>query len=319
MSKSYSEITERMQLIPKENRIIIRNLHGGINLKTWSLKEIKITMKKRISGEISEREAESRLRRIELKDEKREDLRIMEVAVPLFILTPEIKVRVDLDIVAPPYLNLEIDTGTQKLNGTKLEGNISISVREKLSTYVRNIKGNISVFSDSADIIIENSEGKIFLESSSGSLTLRKVTGEINIQSSSGNLTIDGGKGILLLKTKSGNITLNDIEALILEIDSTSGNISMDMRPIEEGNYRIETLSGSIRIKLPFRSSCIVKFETKCGKIFSEPLFNIEEDTIKLGTGEGKMRLRTSSGDIYILHGFTGEGDVSSDRQDSEI
>ncbi len=314
MTKSYSEITEITQLTPKENRVIIRNLHGGINLKTWSLKEIKITMKKQISGEISEREAENRLRYIELKDEKKEDLRIIEVAVPLFILTPGIEVRVDLDIVAPPYLNLEIDTGAQKLNGTKFEGDISLSAREKLSTHVKNVKGNIRVFSDSANVIIENSEGRISIESSSGNLSLKKVSGEINIQSSSGNLTIDDGKGILLLKTKSGNITLNDIEALVLEIDTTSGNVSMDMHPIEEGSYRIETLSGSIRLKLPFRSSCIVKFETKCGKIFSEPLFNIEEDTIKLGTGKGKMNLRTSSGNIYILHGFAGEEDVSSDR-----
>ncbi|MCD6362654.1 MAG: DUF4097 family beta strand repeat protein [Synergistetes bacterium] len=313
MSESYSQLTERTLPIPEENRVIIRNLHGGINLKTWSLKEIKITMRKEIFGEIPKREAEHRLKRIELKEKSKEDVKIIEVMAPLFIFTPGVKIRVDLDIVAPPYLNLEIDTGMQKLNGSKLEGDVSLSYREKLSTHVKNVKGNVNISSDSADVVIESSEGKISVESSSGNLILKNVAGELSIMTSSGNIVVEGGKGILLLKTRCGNMTLIDIESLILEADSTSGNITIDIRPLEEGNYRIETLSGAIRIKLPFHSSCFVKFETKCGKIFSEPLFNIEEDVIKLGTGEGKMNLKTSSGDIYILHGFIGEENAPSD------
>jgi len=302
MKGSFAQVEEKEIVIGEEKRIFIRNLYGNTKLKTWNSQRLKLTITKHLTGDFSEQEAEKRLKHIELKEKKSEKGLSLEVSVPLFILTPDVKIGVDLDVFAPPYINLEIDTGLQKLNGSRKEGYINLSYKDKLLTKIQNVKGSLSILSGPADIEIKNSEGKISVESSSGRITIKGFSGEMNVKNESGDIFLEECLGAIYVRNKSGNITLKGIEALLLSVKTSSGNIKADINPIKEGAYDLESYSGYIKLKLPFHSSCHVRLETKCGKILSEPPFTLEGNEMRLGSGESSLALKTSSGNIYVLH-----------------
>ncbi|KUK14211.1 MAG: Uncharacterized protein XD52_0501, partial [bacterium 42_11] len=270
--------------------------------------EIKFAITKAVQGEITQTEAEQKLKHVTLTEKRTEDEIIVETLVPSFIVKSDLKFTVDLDILAPPYVNLAIDTGLQKLNGSRKEGSIEISYKERFTTEISNMKGNLNIFSGPANIEIKNFEGKITAHSLSGTVKLKNCAGELYIQDESGNIYLNECSGYINLKTRSGNVFISDVEALNLNITASSGNIKAEFTPLSDGNYHLATSSGWAKLKIPFHSSCYIKFETICGKIFSEQPFEVGEETIlKLGNGEGNLVIKTGSGDIYLLHGFMEE------------
>lgn len=307
MKEPFKQVEEKNILITTGNKLLIKNLYGSTKLKTWDHPALKITMTKHVVGEIEEKEAEQKLKHIELKEKKINEEVFLETVIPNFIIKPGLKFTIDLDILAPPHVSLEIDTGLQKLNGSKKEGNIEIYYKEKLVTLLSNIKGNINIYCGPADIEVKDSEGKIILESLSGTIRLIRCSGEIYIHNESGNNYLDECSGSITLKTKSGNVSLKNIEALYLNIKTSSGNVKAELTLLDDGTYQLETRSGWIKLKIPYHSSCHIKFETTCGKIFSEHPFKIEEGEIKLGEPKSNLLVKSSSGDIYLIHGFMEE------------
>ncbi|MCS7233875.1 MAG: DUF4097 domain-containing protein [Synergistetes bacterium] len=307
MKEPFRQVEERIILITEGTKLIIKNIYGSTKLKTWDHPELKVKLTKSILGEIEENEAEQKLKHIELKEKKGSKEVTMETMIPNFIIRPGLKFTIDLDILAPPHINLEIDTGLQKLNGSKKEGNIEISYRENFTTLISNIKGNIDISCGSADIEIKNSEGKIIVNSLSGTVQIKNCSGEMYINNESGNNYLDGCSGSITLKTKSGNVFLKNVESLYLNIKTSSGNIKADINILADGTYQLETHSGWIKLKIPYYSSCHIEFDTICGKIFSEYSFETKENKLKLGEAKGSLIVKSSSGDIYLIHGFMEE------------
>lgn len=307
MREPFKQVEEKNIPIFAGNKLLIKNLYGSTKLRTWDHSELRIKMTKHIIGEIEEKEAEQKLKHIELKKRETNGEIFVETVIPNFIIKPGLKFTIDLDILAPPNVSLEIDTGLQKLNGSKKEGDIEIRYNENFSTLLSNIKGNINICCGPSDIEIKDAEGKIIIDSLSGTVRAVKCSGEIYINNESGDNYLYECSGSITLKTKSGNVILKNIEALYLGIKTSSGNIKADLTPLSDGTYWLETYSGWIKLKIPYHSSCNIKFETTCGKIFSEHPFKIEENKIKLGEAKGNLLVKSSSGDIYLIHGFMEE------------
>lgn len=307
MEEAFSQIEEKELYLPEGTRLFIRNLYGSTRLKTWNLQKILLTVSKHVSGNLSEKEAYQRLSHIKLEETRKENELGLYVSVPLFLFKPDVRITVDLELLAPPYINLKIDTGSQRFNGEIKVGNITSSYRDNLITRVSNTKGNFSIVSGPADIEIRDSEGKIVVESSSGKTIIRNTSGEIDVKSESGDIVLEKCNGSIFIRSKSGNVKLDRIEALSLDVKTSSGNIKVDINPIKGGNYKIESLSGQTELKLPYHSQSHIRLETKCGKIFSEPLFDLDARELKLEKSESYLEIRSTSGDICIIHELIGE------------
>lgn len=308
MKEVFREREERSIPLEKETKVTIKNLYGGTKLKTWDRQELKINVTKAISGEISEAEAERKLKHVTLAERRTNGDIIIEATIPNFIIRPDLRFTIDLDISAPPYINIEIDTGLQRLNGTKREIATDISYKDGFSKEISNMRGKTTIFCGPADIEVKNYEGKISIHSLSGTVKLRNCVGEIGIQNESGDSYLSECSGFIVISAKSGNVFINDVEALNMDVKTSSGNIKAIFTPLSEGTYSLTTSSGYVKLKIPFHSSCYIKFETTCGKIFSEHPFELKErGALKLGDGKGSLTVRTSSGDIYLFHGFMEE------------
>jgi Toastrack DUF4097 len=169
---------------------------------------------------------------------------------------------------------------------------------------------------------VDNRGGDIFLNDINHGIYARTYRGGITVGKSSGAMILDASNGNIVAyevspseigdsfkaKTLNGMITLQQIEHMLLEINSNSGSIRFNSAFASGGQYTFSTLNGSVLLTIPEKSSCKIT-ASYGGQFASEiPLQNqklttsggVKNLTGQIGGGEAMLSLTTYSGRINI-------------------
>ena len=192
------------------------------------------------------------------------------------------------------------DTG-EKTDISSISGNVEL----------RDVSGEINIFTRSGNIEGWNLEDKISLKSSSGDIEAKDLRGEIHLNTISGDIEAVDSLGTFTISSTSGDIECAGITVEKLEVESTSGNIELEIDVIEEGaEVNINTQSGTISMNLPEECDGAINAETTSGSIENKVKFHkLEMESEKSLTGIltdssdyqlPSLGLKTKSGDILI-------------------
>ena len=178
-------------------------------------------------------------------------------------------------------LDIEIPKGYDRnLEFNNSSGDITLPDLE-----LKDLRINIS----SGDLNMGNIAVRNFIyDSSSGNLTVNRIeSSQTELIASSGSIIIDNFSGNLEVKMSSGNLKVKFV--------SFNNKVSVD------------NSSGDITISLPEGANFELYAETSSGKIICDYPITIsgEQDRNQLkgtvGSGENRIHVETSSGDISIL------------------
>ncbi len=127
-------------------------------------------------------------------------------------------IAVDVDIIVPINMNVEIDDSSGSMKIVDINGNLEVDDGSG-STLINNIGGNLAIDDGSGNLTIDTIDGDVAIDDGSGTQTLSNITGsviiddgsgKINITNVSGNVTIDDGSGSINVEQLAGNFKLID-------------------------------------------------------------------------------------------------------------
>ncbi len=212
------------------------------------------------------------------------------------------------------YLRISVPNDTQ-LDVQSTNGAIiidDIQARGKLSS----INGSIEANNTEGDLELHSTNGAIRLAEHRGSLTLESINGSISVEEGAGvehvaastvngSISLEEVGGRLELQSISGDIDIHDVRDAQLDIESTSGDITMTGSLAENRQQSITSVSGAVHLRLPSESNLRLALQTLSGDLETD--FEIR-DAIRArrslsgvtGTGSTNLTINTTSGDIEI-------------------
>ncbi len=208
-------------------------------------------------------------------------------------VTATIIVRADSDenarrIAEQTNLKLEQfgDKLTLKVEKPLLMMNQSVDIR--LNALVQK-NCDLELGTDDGDITIENVNGRINIKTDDGKVTLSQISGEIKVRGNDDSIKVQEVIGDVDLQTDDGKITV--------EYSEDAGGVC---------NVLLVTDDGAIDFTAPANFSADVKVSTDDGSINTalpiKIMGKIGKSGIRgtIGTGEGKLYIKTDDGSIRI-------------------
>ena len=173
---------------------------------------------------------------------------------------------------------------------------------------------SLTARSSSGSIQVEGGtlDGALDVETSFGDVTVTGVRAtSYRLASSSGDLTLDGCSGPLDLQTGFGNIEVRNGAEAQLALKTSSGEIRFSGSLDTQGEHRVESDFGSVRLVLPTDAAFDLDAETGFGAIDSELPVTVSQFEEKHMVGEVNgggplLRIRTSSGNVTLKRGTGG-------------
>ena len=141
----------------------------------------------------------------------------------------------------------------------------------------------------SGDIKVEElAAGKIRADSISGDIMINEYTGGIDADSTSGDINLMNGKDIedVYASTVSGDILIDQDAVSDMKIDSTSGDIRIELPEDSQFYLDIETVSGDIKHDFPI-------------KVISSGRRDLEGT---IGDSDSRIMINTISGDVTLSY-----------------
>jgi len=126
------------------------------------------------------------------------------------------------------------------------------------------------------------------------------ISGDINIQSSEGNI---------MAKSVSGDIKIIETKGVVSSIDTTSGDIWVELEEIDStsSGMNFSSISGDIDLFLPESIEADIDTQTVSGKINTDFKIVVQETLGKRGKVQGtiggggvRIKFKTISGDISL-------------------
>lgn len=219
---------------------------------------------------------------------------------------------VKLDITIPASFNGKIDfegsSGSFGSNGLELESFYAKLSSGDIDLEDISLKDALSIESSSGNISLDSLKAKeAYIKSTSGNKNLDHISVEGNITfiSSSGNNEINDVEcRFLSVNCTSGETTINGLKGK-LDVDSTSGNISITLDKLI-GGIDINASSGDIKLRIPSHSDFSIDCSVSSGDIdcaFDLDKANTGKKSLRgsYGAGTYPISIKTTSGNIRIM------------------
>ncbi len=263
-------------------QIVISNVRGSVTVSSWDRNEVAIT------GTLGEGSKE-------LLVEGGNSRLSIEVKAPgqtgWFNWGSNSRMEDSLlDIKVPREAELEIDV---------VSANVAISGSAGRSIDVDSVSGRVRIDSNVQELQVGSVSGSIELTGKADRVEADTVSGEINVRAEAQRLT---------LETVSGRINVETVRFDEINASSVSGDISVRGAPTgSTARLSSETMSGSVRVRLPGELSARIEAETFSGRIrtdfgtVKEPEYGPGRSlSTTVGSGESRLDIETFSGDIDI-------------------
>ena len=179
-------------------------------------------------------------------------------------------------ITCPPGTDLDLAGGSTDL---RAEGEL----------------GEVSVRSASGDVRLGSTLGAVQVKTASGDVSVGAVRADSSIVSVSGDLDVERIEASVTARSVSGDVTIGSVVGE-LGLSTTSGDV--DLKSVEDGDVRVQTVSGDVRIGIARGTRVWVDAASVSGKLESE-------------LGLEDQQSHETEGSVVPLHVKTVSGDVS--------
>ena len=160
--------------------------------------------------------------------------------------------------------------------------------------------GDVSVRTASGDARLEAVQGKLQVKTASGDISVAELQSESSLMTVSGDLTVGRCDGSLVARAVSGDVGIGSLRGL-LTLSTTSGEV--EVRSVEAGEVRMETVSGDVRLGVSRGTRVWVDAASVSGDLASElGLDDREPDEVEAEAGAVvPLHVKTVSGDVSIV------------------
>ncbi len=200
----------------------------------------------------------------------------------------------------------------------ELEGNI-ISIEAKRALGHASVNGGARIYvtlPGPAAARLKTSNGNIVLASpvidvdastSNGAIHVSSCQGPIKATSSNGEIKIGQAKGKLELKSSNGDIQMDQIEAGLVQAQTSNGRIKFQGELVN-GDHEFTTTNGVVSLRLPPEAAFAVDAKTSNARVIST--FDVKKSgrdrtTQLIGTVGSQpkinLKLRSANGNIQIM------------------
>ncbi len=196
---------------------------------------------------------------------------------------------------------------------TRESGSASVAVLmvETVEEYRIEIKAPawlaLDLQGDDGDVTVREWTGPIAVRLSDGDVRLEGCTAEnVRVAVDDGDVRIDDCAGGFDLRTEDGNITLREVTATELRARTDDGDLKVDLLAVEELDADLRVEDGDVHVRLAPDLSVECLMRTSDGDIRVDlpgaGRVEVSEEAgyVAMGSGDGKIRIETDDGDIYL-------------------
>lgn len=303
----YEEKFERTLSLTKDGKVILGNISGDIEVKTWNKGEVKIEALK-ISKTTSEEQAKKNFDKVEIKiSEEGKTLRIETKYAKDYFKRSSRNVSVRYWLTIPEQAHANITSISGDVSMEEIGGNISAkSISGDLD--LKNIAGTLTGKSTSGNVIVFKAENGADCSSVSGDVEVKDATGNADLSSVSGDIILENCRGgDVEADTVSGDVELiNVTDAQKVAAKSLSGSVKYEGKIFRNGNYRMKSHSGDITMLIPSNSAFDFKAKTFSGSIQTDFDVSVSGKISKrelkgtVNGGGAEIEAGTFSGDVRL-------------------
>jgi DUF4097 and DUF4098 domain-containing protein YvlB len=169
---------------------------------------------------------------------------------------------------------------------------------------VSEIKGRITTRGDLyGEVHVENVTGPVNIHTSRSDIQIAELPGDLTFDSD--NLHVNESKGLVHVVTRSKDVDLSQVYGDSY-VEDRDGSITVE----PAGAYNVEAKNdkGDVELTLPPNASGTVDGHTHNGEIITEFSLSVSGDedksvTGRIGSGNSRIVLNSSNGDIHIKKG----------------
>ncbi len=168
------------------------------------------------------------------------------------------------------------------------------------------VAGNLTVVA--GDVVVSALRHDVSVDVTSGSIAVMGLGGVVRTKTVSGSIEAVGVSGDLSMSTVSGEISLADSGADRVHARTISGAVTCDLGNPFARDVIIDTVSGSITIRVPEDADLRVSLGAASGSVTSAFAQVPASNTMGthtasgcIGTGSGKLRAYAVSGTVSLL------------------
>ena len=213
--------------------------------------------------------------------------------------------------------NLQRERGSWRSRDTDMRYELSVPRGARLTLHttsgdieVRNTGGEVEANSTSGDVTLEDVAERVDVGTVSGDISLRRVKGNIEANAVSGSVEASDIAGDIKLESTSGDLTVTNARGRVVELSTTSGEVSYAGDVDASGRYEFHSHSGTIDVAIPAGTSARFSVETFSGEIDSDfPIVLQPGDRTSkrprrfeftIGSGGPRIIAESFSGDVEI-------------------
>ena len=168
------------------------------------------------------------------------------------------------------------------------------------------VAGNLTVVA--GDVVVSALRHDVSVDVTSGSIAVMGLGGVVRAKTVSGSIEAVGVSGDLSMATVSGEISLADSSADRVHARTISGAVTCDLGNPFARDVIIDTVSGSITIRVPEDADLRVSLGAASGSVSSAFAQVPASNTMgthtasgRIGAGSGKLRAYAVSGTVSLL------------------
>lgn len=197
-----------------------------------------------------------------------------------------------LDVRVPHAAALQVHVVSAPVDVTGVDGH---------SLGVNTVSGRVHLNVHAGAVKVDSVSGDVDLEGSANGLDVQTVSGDVQAATLNGNLTAQTVSGDLVLR---GNVLSQ------VNLGTVSGTLQLDAALAPAASWKVDSMSGDVRLTLPGNTSAQIKADTFSGDLrsdFGKPYGSEhgpgEHLGARIGNGNGNIVINTFSGDVHIERG----------------
>jgi len=302
--EKYEEKFAKTVPVAQDDKVVLRNISGDIEVKTWGKNEVRIDALK-VAKASSLEKAKENAGKVTIEVNKENGVLRIETEYPKEKIK-NLNVHVNFSLMIPSQA---------AMNAKSVSGDITFEgIGGKAEA--KSVSGDVAVFkagkgaeceSVSGDITAADVDGGLHGKSVSGDLKMTNITGDTELHTVSGDINVQNVKGSLEAESVSGDVTLMDVsEADEVRGKTLSGEIEYKGTIKPDGKYSLASHSGNVELTIPAGSAFNLEAKTFSGDIESDFEIAVSGKLSKkelrgsVNGGGADVTLKTFSGDIHL-------------------